>query len=90
MPVVDCKPIGQDCDDDHHSKLVDRQGKNNNDTSPVFSNVPIGSAVEVQHEESGPWTYGTVVNMATTTIMTGHILFSSQDMADAFQETDGT
>ena len=27
MPVLECKPIGQDCDDDHHSKVVDRQGK---------------------------------------------------------------
>ena len=45
MPVLDCKPIGQDCHDDHHSKLVDRQGKNDNDTSAVFSNIPIGSAV---------------------------------------------
>ena len=27
MPVVDHKPIGQDYDDDRHSKLVDRQGK---------------------------------------------------------------
>ena len=63
MPVVDCKPIRQDCDDDHHSKLVDRQGKNDNDTSPVFSNIPIGSALAVQHEDSRPWTHGTVVNM---------------------------
>ena len=47
MPVLDCKPIRQDCDDDHHSKLVDRQGKNDNDTSPVFSNIPIGSGVAV-------------------------------------------
>ena len=63
MPVVDCKPIGQDCDDNHHSKLVDRQGKNDNDTSPVFSNIPIGSVVVVQHEDIGPWTHGTVVDM---------------------------
>ena len=63
MPVVDCKPIGQDCDDDHHRKLVDRQGKNDNDTSPVFSNIPIGSALTVQHEDSRPWTHGTVVDM---------------------------
>ena len=63
MPVVDHKPIGQDCDDDHHSKLVDRHGKNNNDTSTVFSNIPIGSAVEIQHEDGRPWTHGTVVNM---------------------------
>ena len=27
MPVVDCKPIGQDYDDKHHHKLVDRQQK---------------------------------------------------------------
>ena len=63
MPVLDCKPIGQDCDDDHHSKLVDREGKNDNDTSPVFSNIPIGSAVAVQHEDGRPWTHGTVVGM---------------------------
>ena len=63
MPVVDCKPIRQDCDEDHHSKLVDRQGKNDNDTSPVFSNIPIGSAVAVQHGDSRSWTYETVVNM---------------------------
>ena len=63
MPVLDCKPIRQDCDDNHHSKLVDRQGKNNNDTSRVFSNIPIGSAVAVQHEYAGPWTYGTIVSM---------------------------
>ena len=25
MPVVDCKPIMQDCDDDHYKKLIDRQ-----------------------------------------------------------------
>ena len=62
MPVLDHKPIGQDCDDNHHSKLVDRQGKNDNDTSPVFSNIPIGSAVAVQCEDSGPWTHGTVVD----------------------------
>ena len=47
MPVVDHKPIRWDCDDDHHTKLVDRHGKNDNDTSPVLSNIPIGSAVAV-------------------------------------------
>ena len=36
MPVVDRKPIGEDCDDNHHTKLVERQSKNDNDTSPVF------------------------------------------------------
>ena len=45
MPVVDCKPIGHDHDDDHHTKLVERQRKNDNDTSPILSNIPIGSVV---------------------------------------------
>ena len=62
MPVVDHKPIGQDCNDDHHSKLVDRQGKNDQDTSPLFSNIPIGSTVAVQYEDGGPWIHGTVVD----------------------------
>ena len=48
MPVLDCKPIGQDYDDDYHSKLVDRQQRNNNDTSPVLAYIPIGSTVVVQ------------------------------------------
>ena len=48
MPVLDCKPMRQDCDDDHHNKLVDRQQKNNNDALPVFACIPIGSAVAVQ------------------------------------------
>ena len=48
MPVLDCKPIVQDCDDDHHNKLVDRQHKDDNDALPVFSYIPIGSPVAVQ------------------------------------------
>ena len=48
MPVLDCKPIGQDCDDDNHNKLVDRQQRNNNDTSPILAYIPIGSTVVVQ------------------------------------------
>ena len=61
MPVSDCKPIGQDCDDDNHNKLVDRQQSNSNDTSPVLAYIPIGSTVAVQQEDSGLWTHGTVV-----------------------------
>ena len=61
MPVLDCKPIRQDCDDDHHNKLVDRQQKSNNDASLVFASIPIGSAVEVQQEDGGLWTPGTLV-----------------------------
>ena len=36
IPVLDCKPIGQDHDDDHYGKLMDRQHKNDHDTPPVF------------------------------------------------------
>ena len=61
MPVLDCKPIKQDCDDYHHKKLINRQQKNNNDTSPVFACIPVGSAVVVQQEDGGLWTHGTVV-----------------------------
>ena len=64
MPVLDHKPVGQACDDNHHSKLVDRQNKNNNDASTVFALLPIGSAVMVQHEDGGPWTHGTIVYTA--------------------------
>ena len=59
MPVLDHKPIVQDCNDDHHKKL--RQQKNNNDTSPVFGCIPTGSAVAVQQEDDRLWTHGTVV-----------------------------
>ena len=48
MPVLDCKPIMQDCDDDHHNKLVDRQQKKSNDASPIVACILIGSAVVVQ------------------------------------------
>ena len=61
MPVLDCKPIRQDCDDDHHNKLVNRQHENYIDASPVFPYIPIGSAVAVQQEDSGPWTHGTIL-----------------------------
>ena len=61
MPVLDCKPIGQDCDDDHHNKLVDRQHRYNNDASPVFVSIPIGSAVAFWQEDGGLWTHGTIV-----------------------------
>ena len=61
MPVLDRKPFGKDYDDEHHSRLVDRQHRNNNDASPIFASFPIGSAVAVQQEDSRPWTHGTVV-----------------------------
>ena len=50
MPVIDGKPIGGDNDDEHHSKLVHRQHKDdtNNVASPVLASIPIGSTVAVQ------------------------------------------
>ena len=48
MPVIDCKPLIKDCDDDHHAKIIKRQQKNGNDTAVMFSCIPIGSAVVVQ------------------------------------------
>ena len=60
MPVIDYKPLVQDCDDNCHAKIIERQQKNNNDTAVTFSCIPIGSAVAVQQEDSGPWTHGTV------------------------------
>ena len=53
MPIIDHKPTGQDYDDKHHHKLVDRQQKNDNDASLVFEFIPIGSTVAAQQEESG-------------------------------------
>ena len=50
MPVIDRKPVGGDNDDEHHSKLVHRQHKNdtNNDALPISTSNPIGSTVVVQ------------------------------------------
>ena len=48
MPILGCKPLVKDCDDDCHTKLTERQQKNNNDTLAVFPCIPIGSAVAVQ------------------------------------------
>ena len=61
MPVLDRKPLGGDYDDEHHSRLIDRWHKNNNDASPIFASIPIGSAVAVQQEDGGLWTHGTIV-----------------------------
>ena len=57
MPVLDCKPIGQDHDDNHYGKLMDRQHKSDNDTPPVLSYIPTGSAVAVQRRQQtmDPW-----------------------------------
>ena len=40
---------------------MDRQHKNDNDTSPVFPYIPTGSAVVVQQEDGRLWTHGTGV-----------------------------
>ena len=63
MPVIDRKPISVDNDDEHHKKLMHRQGKNdsNNDTSQTFVSIPIGSTVAVQWEDGELWTHGTII-----------------------------
>ena len=61
IPVLDRKPVGKEYDEEHHSSLVDRQHKNDNDASPMFTFIPIGSAVVVKWEDGGPWTHGTIV-----------------------------
>ena len=61
MTVIDRKPVGEDYDYKHHSRLIDRQHKNDNDASPMFAFIPIGSAVAVQWEDGGLWTHGTIV-----------------------------
>ena len=63
MPVVDKKPVSVDNDDEHHKKLLHRQGKNamKNDASQVFVSIPIGSTVVVQWEDGGLWTHGMIV-----------------------------
>ena len=63
MPMIDRKPVSVDNDDEHHKKLMDRQGKNdpNIDASQAFVSIPIGSTVMVQWEDKGLWTHGTIV-----------------------------
>ena len=90
MPVLDFKPIRQDCDDNHHNKLADKQQKNNNDASPVFGCIPIGSAVAVQWEDCVLWTHGSIVGTGNHKTMTGHTWFNLQQMADASHKTDDT
>ena len=51
MPVLDRKSVGQDYEDEHHSRLIDRQHKNDNDVLPMFAFIPIGSAVAAQQED---------------------------------------
>ena len=63
MHVIDHKPLVEDCDDDHHAKTIRRQQRNNNDAAVTFSCIPIGSAVVVRQEDSGPWTHRTVVGI---------------------------
>ena len=70
MPVLDQKPIGEDYDDKHHSRLLERQHKDNNDALPILASIPIGSAVVVQQEDGRLWTHRTVVNMQETTTIT--------------------
>ena len=90
MPVLDHKPVGQDCDDEHHSKLVDRQNKNNNNASPVFALLHIGSAVAVQCEDGGLWTHGTIVDTGDHNHHNHAYTIQLTPMADKSCTTDDT
>ena len=72
MPVLDRKPVDEDYGDEHHSSLVDRQHKKDNDASPMFAFIPIGLAVAVQWEDGGLWTHGTIVGQEITTTTIDH------------------
>ena len=50
-------------DDEHYKELVKRQTKNDNnhDTSRNYALISIGSTVAVQWEDSGLWTYATII-----------------------------
>ena len=37
------------------------QNDTNNDASPIFASIPVGSTVAVQQEDGGPWTHGMIV-----------------------------
>ena len=87
---LDCKPVGQDCDDNHHSKQVDRQHKNNNDASPVFASIPMGSAVVVQQEDGRPWTHGTIVGTGDHNHHDRSYMIHLTTMADESCATDDT
>ena len=89
MPVIDRKPIGWDNDDEHHSKLIRRQHKNglNNDASPLFVSIPIGSTVVVQQEDGGLWTHGTIVGETTVTT-TNHTSYKLQQLVGESHATD--
>ena len=65
MPVINRLLIGIDNDDEHHKAIIKRQTKNDQDkdTSRNFVSLPIGFTVVVQHEDGGPWTYGTIEGM---------------------------
>ena len=48
MPIIHCKSLVEDCNDNCHAKLIERQQKNNNDIAATFPCIPIGSAIVVQ------------------------------------------
>ena len=57
MPAIGRKPVHEENDDEHHTKLMHRQSKNNtnNDASQVFASIPIGSSSSVRRQEDhGP------------------------------------
>ena len=63
MPVIDRKPVCTDNDDEHYTKLVPREHKNDTMMLHKSASIPIGSTVVVQQEDGGPWTHGTIIRM---------------------------
>ena len=80
MPVLDRKPVGEDYDEEHHSRLVDRQHKNDNDALPMFAFILIGSAVAVQWEDGEPM--GQLLGQETTTTTIIHTQYNSAQIAE--------
>ena len=62
MPRINRLLINTDSDDEHHTVLVNRHHRNEQDidTSKNFVSLPIGSTVVVQGEDRGLWTHGTI------------------------------
>ena len=63
MPVINRPPGGRDNDKEHYQVLIKGQRKDykNKSTPQKLCFIPIGSTVEVQQEDRGPWTHGTIV-----------------------------
>ena len=62
MPIINRPSIGLKNDDKNYESLIKSQMKNdkNHNTPRIYASIPIGSTVEVQCKDEGPWTLGRV------------------------------